>query len=88
MTYTEILYAVDDWIATIALNRPDRLNAWTPVMAEEVRDAMGTAGGDDGVRVIILTGSGGGFCAGADLIRPGRRRGKGHTEGHTGGRPS
>jgi len=65
--YTQILYAVADRVATITLNRPERLNAWTPLMAGEVRDAMGRAGDDDGVRVIILTGSGRGFCAGADM---------------------
>lgn len=67
MEYTEVLYSVAGRVATITLNRPDRLNAWTPVMAEEVRDAMGRAGGDDNVRVIVLTGSGRGFCAGADM---------------------
>ena len=65
--YTEVLYTKADRVATIILNRPDRLNAWTPVMAEEVHDAMARAGGDDDVRVIILTGSGRGFCAGADM---------------------
>jgi len=67
MEYHEILYAVADKVASITLNRPDRLNAWTPRMSLEVRDALHAAAGDDGVRVIILTGAGRGFCAGADM---------------------
>jgi enoyl-CoA hydratase/carnithine racemase len=67
MTYEKILYSVTDRVATITLNRPDRLNAWTPVMAEEVRRAMHTAAEDPAVRVIVLTGAGRGFCPGADM---------------------
>jgi enoyl-CoA hydratase/carnithine racemase len=67
MSYDEIEYAVRDRIATIALNRPDRLNAWTTVMEGEIRAAMVAAAGDDAVRVIVLTGTGRGFCAGADM---------------------
>ena len=67
MAYEEILYAVADRIATITLNRPDRLNAWTPVMAEEVRGAMQSAAENSAVRVIVLTGAGRGFCSGADM---------------------
>jgi len=67
MSYQEILYGVDDKVATITLNRPDRLNAWTTVMEHEVRQAMAEAAGDDAVRVIVLTGAGRGFCAGADM---------------------
>lgn len=65
--YTEILYDVSELIATVTLNRPDKLNAWTPTMEREVRDAMLRAEADDEVRVIILTGAGKGFCAGADM---------------------
>jgi enoyl-CoA hydratase/carnithine racemase len=67
MEYKEIKYAVTDHIAVITLNRPDRLNAWTRLMAEEVRTAMYAAASDEAVRVIVLTGAGRGFCAGADL---------------------
>ena len=67
MTYEEIIYMKADRVAFITLNRPERLNAWTPVMAEEVRTAMGTAAEDDEVRVIVLTGAGRGFCPGADM---------------------
>jgi enoyl-CoA hydratase/carnithine racemase len=67
MAYEEIIYAAADRIATITLNRPDRLNAWTPIMAEEVRRALNTAAQDDTVRVIVLTGAGRGFCPGADM---------------------
>ena len=67
MSYSEILYAVDRGVATVTLNRPDRLNAWTPTMGSEVRDAMVAADADDGVRAIVLTGAGRGFCAGADM---------------------
>ncbi len=67
MEYQQIIYTKADRIATVTLNRPSRLNAWTPLMAEEVRDAMYRAAEDDGVRAIILTGAGRGFCAGADM---------------------
>ena len=65
----EILYDVKDHVATITLNRPERLNAWTQVMEQEVRGAMEAAAADGEVRVIVVTGAGRGFCAGADLDR-------------------
>lgn len=67
MAYEEIIYTVADRVATITLNRPNRLNAWTSLMAEEVRGAMYSAAEDDAVRVIVLTGAGRGFCSGADM---------------------
>ncbi len=67
MVYREIHYDIADRIATITLNRPERLNAWTATMGGEVRAAMRRAADDDGVRVIVLTGAGRGFCAGADI---------------------
>jgi enoyl-CoA hydratase/carnithine racemase len=67
VTYQHILYEVSDKIATITLNRPDRMNAWTPIMEHDVRNAMEMAAGDDNVRVIVLTGAGRAFCAGADM---------------------
>ncbi|MEA2833228.1 MAG: hypothetical protein QOG66_1430 [Methylobacteriaceae bacterium] len=67
MAYEHILYEVSDKIATITLNRPDRMNAWTPVMERDVRHAMEASSADDNVRVIVLTGAGRAFCAGADM---------------------
>jgi len=67
MAYDEILYAVKDGVAVVTLNRPDKLNAWTGTMEREVREAMRAASADDAVRVIVLTGAGRGFCAGADM---------------------
>src|SRR4051812_36407332 len=67
MTYQHILYEVDQKVATITLNRPDRMNAWTPIMERDVRHAMETAAADENVRVIVLTGAGRAFCAGADM---------------------
>src|SRR5205085_1719750 len=57
-SYEQILYDVADGVATVTLNRPDKLNAWTVQMEREVRTAMSQAEADDGVRVIVLTGAG------------------------------
>ena len=65
--YEQILYEVNDPIATVTLHRPDRLNAWTDRMAAEVKHAMARAEADPSVVSIVLTGAGRGFCAGADL---------------------
>lgn len=67
MPNQETLYNVADRVATITLNRPDKLNAWTAVMEREVRAAMEEAERDQSVRAIVLTGAGRGFCAGADM---------------------
>lgn len=67
--WQEILYGVADRVATVTLNRPDKLNAWTQVMAGELREAFAAADADEGVRAIVLTGAGRGFCAGADMSR-------------------
>src|SRR6516162_9803996 len=67
MTTHEILYTVCGRVATIMLNRPDKLNAWTRTMEQEVRQTMHEAAADDGVRALVLTGAGRGFCAGADM---------------------
>jgi enoyl-CoA hydratase/carnithine racemase len=67
MSFQEILYEVEDHVLTITLNRPDRLNAFTPTMAAELIEALDRADADDDVRAVIITGAGRGFCAGADL---------------------
>ncbi len=67
MEFSEIEYVVRDGVATITLSRPDRLNAFTSTMNRELLEALDAADDDDGVRVIIFTGSGRGYCAGADL---------------------
>jgi enoyl-CoA hydratase/carnithine racemase len=67
MSYEQILYEVKDRIATITLNRPEQLNAWTDVIAQEVWQASHAADADPAVRVIVLTGAGRAFCAGGDI---------------------
>ena len=67
MSYRDILYEVEDGIATITLNRPEKLNAFTATMLEEIIDAVDRTDGDDDVRAVIFTGAGRAFCAGADL---------------------
>ncbi len=72
MEYTEILYDVEESIATITLHRPDRMNAFTGTMMREMIDAFDHIDADDDVRAVIVTGSGDrAFCAGADLGRGG-----------------
>ena len=67
MTYETVLYDESDHIATITLNRPDRLNAITRQLQADLHAAMVRAEENEDVRVIILTGAGRGFCAGADM---------------------
>ena len=67
--YEQIRYEVDDPVATITLNRPEALNAWTDRMGLEVRHAVGQAEHDPRVVGIVITGAGRGFCAGADMRR-------------------
>lgn len=67
MAYTDILYRVEDGVAVVTLNRPDKLNAWRGEMDRDVRAAMRVAADDPAVKLIVLTGAGKGFCAGADM---------------------
>lgn len=76
MTYEQILYATAEGVATITLNRADKLNSFTAKMAGETLDALAKAKGDKAVRAIVITGTGRAFCAGQDLaeaIAPGVR---------------
>lgn len=72
MAYETILYDVADGILTITLNRPEKLNAFTAQMMSEMIDAFDRSDADDGIRAVIVTGAGRGFCAGADLSEGGR----------------
>jgi enoyl-CoA hydratase/carnithine racemase len=67
MDYSEIRYEVADGVLTITLDRPDRLNAFTPTMQAELISAFDRADADDEVRAVVVTGAGRAFCAGADL---------------------
>ena len=67
MEYSQIVYEVEDRVATITLNRPEKLNAFTGTMMRELLDAFDRVDADDGVRVVIITGAGRAYCAGADL---------------------
>ena len=65
--YTQISYEVADHVATITLDRPDRLNAFTVTMQRELCAALDQVDADPDVRAVVVTGRGRGFCAGADL---------------------
>ncbi len=69
MDYQDIRYETDGGILTITLNRPDRMNAWTLRMRDEMLDALERANADDSIRVIVVTGEGKAFCAGMELER-------------------
>jgi enoyl-CoA hydratase/carnithine racemase len=64
---SEVLYSVGDRVATITLNRPEKLNAWTPRMQVQLKEAILRAADESEVRVVVVTGAGRGFCAGADI---------------------
>ena len=67
MEYEEIIYETKGTVALITLNRPDKLNAWTPRMCEEQAHAIEQANADSSIGSIIMTGAGRGFCAGGDI---------------------
>jgi len=73
MTYDTIKLAKDQGLATLTLNAPDKLNAVSRRMIAEIKQAWEEIGGDGGVRAVLLTGAGRGFCAGADLSDPDRK---------------
>lgn len=77
--YKQILYAKQDRVATITLNRPDKLNAYSELMVHEILAALADARDDDETRALVITGAGRGFCSGGDISRdfqyPGRYRG-------------
>src|SRR6266545_2469278 len=86
MDYEQIRYEVDGPILTLTLSRPEKLNAFTVRMMHELIDAFDRADADDGVRVVIVTGAGRAFCAGADLSAgtqtfDGARRGRPEADG-------
>jgi len=67
VTYEQILAEPRDGVLVLTLNRPERLNAWTPQMMAELTDAITAANDDGGIGAIVVTGAGRGFCAGADI---------------------
>src|SRR5499427_7980828 len=86
MAFEQIRYEVAEGIATITLNRPEKLNAVTSALIQELIAGFESADGDDAVRVVIVTGAGRAFCAGADLSAgtqtfDGARRGRPQADG-------
>ena len=67
LTFETLLYAVEDGVATVTLNRPEKLNAFNTQMMKDMIAAFDATDGDDAVRAVIVTGAGRGFCAGADI---------------------
>jgi enoyl-CoA hydratase/carnithine racemase len=80
MAYQEIIYEVSEQIATITLNRPEKLNAFTNRMLKEIISAFDETDADDNVRAVIVTGAGRAFCAGADLSSGGETFAKGGSD--------
>ncbi|MDD2808267.1 2-(1,2-epoxy-1,2-dihydrophenyl)acetyl-CoA isomerase PaaG [Rhodoferax sp.] len=70
MTYQNICFEVQDGVARLTLNRPDKLNSFTGAMHAELRGALDTVQADKSIRVLVITGAGRGFCAGQDLADP------------------
>ena len=77
--FAQIVYAKEGHVATVTLNRPEKLNAYSEVMVHEILAALGDARDDDRIRAVIITGAGRGFCSGGDISRdfqyPARYRG-------------
>jgi enoyl-CoA hydratase/carnithine racemase len=67
--YKQILYSKENRVATVTLNRPEKLNAYSEIMVHEILDALADARDDDEIRALILTGAGRGFCSGGDISR-------------------
>src|SRR3990172_8088655 len=86
MDFKEVIYDKTDGVATITLNRPERMNAFTDVMLREWAQALEDARLDREIRAVVLTGAGRGFCAGADL-RGGTVLGQGSGSGAQGAGP-
>jgi len=81
MPYTEILLEVQDGVALVTLNRPERLNAYTPTMGDELAEAFAACEADDAVRAIVVTGAGDrAFLAGGDISDLDSRKGLQHYE--------
>ena len=78
-TFQQILYTKENRVATVTLNRPRKMNAYSETMVHEILGVLADALDDDGVRAVILTGAGRGFCSGGDISRdfeyPARYRG-------------
>ncbi len=79
MSYAQIVFEKDDAVATVTMNRPAKMNAYSEIMVHEILAALSDARDDDAIRAVILTGTGRGFCAGGDISRdfqyPARYRG-------------
>src|SRR6266540_4636048 len=79
MEFTQILYAKENRVATVTLNRPEKLNGYSETMIHEILAALADARDDDEIRAVIITGEGRGFCSGGEISRdfqyPARYRG-------------
>ena len=85
MSYETILVEVVDSVSVMTMNRPERLNAWTPKMGAELSEAIQLANEDDDVVAMVLTGAGRGFCAGADIEAVFKAQADGKDTGNSGG---